>query len=69
VWTARRRELEAMWVDKSLRGRGLGRVLMTAAEDEGRQRGCVLVEFCAYVLLAPAARPSTSPIAAAIMAP
>ena len=42
---------------------------MTAAADEARRRGCALVEFCAYVLLAQAARPGTSPVAAAIMAP
>ena len=42
-----------MWVDKSLRGRGLARELMAAAEDEARQRGCALIEFRAYDLLAP----------------
>ena len=67
--TVRCCELQAMWVAKSLRGRGLGRALMTAAEDEARRRGCVLVEFCAFFLLAPVARPGTSPIAAPIMAP
>ena len=46
-------ELQAMWVAPSLRGRGLARQLMTAAEDEARQRGCTLVQFRAYDLLAP----------------
>ena len=45
-------ELQAMWVHSSLRGRGLARELMTAAEDEARRRGCDLVEFRAYDLLA-----------------
>ena len=45
-------ELQAMWVHGSLRGRGLARELMTAAEDEARRLGCALVEFRAYDLLA-----------------
>jgi GNAT superfamily N-acetyltransferase len=45
-------ELQAMWVDRSLRGRGLARALMAAAEDEARRRGCALIEFRAYDLLA-----------------
>jgi GNAT superfamily N-acetyltransferase len=44
-------ELHAMWVEKSLRGRGLARALMARAEDEARRRGCVLVTFHAYDLL------------------
>ena len=46
-------ELQAMWVDDALRGRGLARALMAAAEDESRRRGCSLVTFRAYDLLAP----------------
>jgi GNAT superfamily N-acetyltransferase len=45
-------ELQAMWVDQSLRGRGLARELMTEAENEARRRGCTLVQFRAYDLLA-----------------
>ncbi len=46
-------ELHAMWVDESLRGRGLARALMAEAESVARRRGCTLVEFFAYDLLAP----------------
>jgi len=45
-------ELQAMWVDEALRGRGLARSLMAAAEEEARRRGCALVVFHAYDLLA-----------------
>jgi GNAT superfamily N-acetyltransferase len=45
-------ELHAMWVDESLRGRGLARALMARAEREARRRGCALVEFFAYDVLA-----------------
>ncbi len=46
-------ELEAMWVDEPLRGRGLARALMAGAETEALRRGCTLVQFRAYDLLAP----------------
>ena len=45
-------ELQAMWVEESLRGRGLARALMAGAEAEARRRGCALVVFHAYDLLA-----------------
>jgi GNAT superfamily N-acetyltransferase len=45
-------ELQAMWVDEAHRGRGLARALMAAAEEEARRRGCALVAFHAYDLLA-----------------
>jgi GNAT superfamily N-acetyltransferase len=45
-------ELQAMWVDEPIRGRGLARSLMAGAEDEARRRGCTLVQFRAYDLLA-----------------
>ena len=44
-------ELQAMWVVDALRGRGLARALMAAAEHEARRRGCALVTFHAYDLL------------------
>src|SRR5262245_3356459 len=47
-------ELQAMWVDGALRGRGLARTLMAAAEAEANRRGCARVVFHAYDLLAPA---------------
>lgn len=46
-------ELHAMWVDEVLRGHGLARALMAGAESVARGRGCTLVEFFAYDLLAP----------------
>jgi ribosomal protein S18 acetylase RimI-like enzyme len=46
-------ELQALWVEESLRGRGLARALMARAETEARLRGCALVVFHAYDLLAP----------------
>jgi GNAT superfamily N-acetyltransferase len=45
-------ELHAMWVDEPHRRNGLAKALMAAAEDEARRRGCELVEFFAYDLLA-----------------
>jgi ribosomal protein S18 acetylase RimI-like enzyme len=44
-------ELQALWVDPSLRGRGLARSLMTEAEAEARRRGCRLVMFFTYDVL------------------
>jgi len=41
-----------MWVDEAHRGRGLARALMAAAEDEAQRRGCSLILFHAYDLLA-----------------
>jgi ribosomal protein S18 acetylase RimI-like enzyme len=46
-------ELQAMWVDESLRNRGLARALVAGAEAEARRRGCAQVVFHAYDLLAP----------------
>jgi GNAT superfamily N-acetyltransferase len=46
-------ELHALWVDESIRGRGLARALLAGAEAEARRRGCGLVEFLAYDLLTP----------------
>ena len=43
--------LQALWVQDSLRGRGLARALMTGAEDEARRRGCSLIVSNAYDLL------------------
>jgi len=43
--------LQAMWVDARLRGHGLGRALMEAAECEARRQDCALVTFHAYDLV------------------
>ena len=45
-------ELQAMWVDEPLRNRGLAHALITGAETEASRRGCKLVVFHAYDLLA-----------------
>ena len=45
-------ELQAMWVHESLRNRGLAHALVAGVEDEARRRGCALVVFHAYDLLA-----------------
>lgn len=44
-------ELQAMWVEESLRSRGLAFALIADAEDEARRRGCALVVLHAYDLL------------------
>jgi len=45
-------ELQAMWVEESLRHRGLARALIAGAEAEACRRGCALVTFHAYDVLA-----------------
>ena len=45
-------ELQAMWVEESLRHRGLAHALIADAEAEARRRGCALVVFHAYDVLA-----------------
>jgi GNAT superfamily N-acetyltransferase len=45
-------ELQAMWVEEPLRNRGLAHALIAGAETEARRRGCALVMFHAYDLLA-----------------
>jgi GNAT superfamily N-acetyltransferase len=45
-------ELQAMWVDESLRNRGLASALVAGAEAEARRRGCAQVVLHAYDLLA-----------------
>ncbi len=45
-------ELQAMWVDEPLRGRGLGQSLVAEAEAEAERRGARLVTLHAYDLLA-----------------
>jgi ribosomal protein S18 acetylase RimI-like enzyme len=45
-------ELQAMWVHESLRNRGLAHKLIASAEAEAQRRGCTMVVFHAYDLLA-----------------
>src|SRR5262245_23946798 len=45
-------DVQAMWVDDALRGRGMARALMAEAEAEARRRGCAMVVLLAYDLLA-----------------
>lgn len=35
-------EINSLWVEESLRGRGLGTTLMNMAEEEGKKRGCTI---------------------------
>lgn len=37
--------VEAVRVDKALRGQGIGRLLMEHAHERGRERGCVLAQL------------------------
>ena len=39
-------ELQAMWVEESLRNRGLAHALFAGAEAEARRRGCGVIENC-----------------------
>jgi len=43
-----------LWVHDSLRGHGYGRLLLEAAEDEARSRGCSVVTLNSYGFQAPA---------------
>jgi GNAT superfamily N-acetyltransferase len=42
---ASRLQVEAVRVDRSLRGQGIGRRLMEYAHERGRARGCVLAQL------------------------
>lgn len=46
-------ELVSLWVSESMRGRGLGRALLTAAEDRARNRGCHQVVLFTHALQTP----------------
>jgi GNAT superfamily N-acetyltransferase len=44
-------QVHALWVDDSIRGRGLGRELMTTAEGAARDRGCKVIMGLTYDVL------------------
>ncbi len=46
--------IDSLWVDEPLRGKGMGRVLMAAAEDEAKKRGCIGVFLWTQSFDAPA---------------
>jgi GNAT superfamily N-acetyltransferase len=41
-------EIRGVWVDPELRGKGLGRGLMAAVEEEARRRGCTRAALDTY---------------------
>lgn len=46
-------ELSHLWVDEALRGRGIGRALVGAAEGEARRRECTQVVLLSHEVQAP----------------
>jgi GNAT superfamily N-acetyltransferase len=44
-------ELQALWVDETLRGRGMARALVAAAEQDAASRGCARVILHSYDVL------------------
>lgn len=46
-------EINSLWVEESLRGKGLGKKLISAAEKEGRKRGCSIIYTNTFTWQAP----------------
>jgi ribosomal protein S18 acetylase RimI-like enzyme len=46
-------EISIIWVDETVRGRGIGRQLMQLAETQARQRGCLFVRLSTAQYQAP----------------
>ncbi|MEQ8763040.1 MAG: GNAT family N-acetyltransferase [Planctomycetota bacterium] len=46
-------EVQMLWVEETRRGEGLGRTLMTRAEDAARERGCTLLYLDTFTFQAP----------------
>ncbi|MBY9076786.1 GNAT family N-acetyltransferase [Nocardioides sp. WL0053] len=46
-------DVDTMWVDEAVRGRGLGLALLRAVEDEGRRLGCRWSEVTTFDFQAP----------------
>jgi len=53
-WTwAQACSIQQLWVHDALRGKGLGRQLLEAAEQEARERGCRVIMIESYSFQAP----------------
>ena len=49
--------VDLLWVDEAMRRRGLGRALLTAADDEARRRDCTTIVLDTHSFQAPGSTP------------